>query len=91
VFDIFQLHIVGASVVGLLATKPNAHWEGMAGEQPHEAFNFGVGKGIEMGLADLLEVDAIVPLPGFFFNGVGTGPEHLGLIQSSVLVLFNKS
>jgi hypothetical protein len=33
----------------------------MAGEQPHEAFDFGVGKGIEVGLADLLEVDTIVP------------------------------
>jgi hypothetical protein len=55
VFDVLHLHRVGASVVGLLATEPSAHWEGMAGEQPHEAFDFGVGKGIEVGLADLLE------------------------------------
>jgi hypothetical protein len=40
----------------------------MVGEQPHEAFDFGVGKGIEVGLADLLEVNTIVPLPGVFLN-----------------------
>jgi hypothetical protein len=62
----------------------------MAGEQPHETFVFGVGKGIEVGLGDFLEVDAIVPLLSVFLNGVGTGPEHLGLIQSPILVPFNE-
>jgi hypothetical protein len=80
-FDVLYLYAVGASVVGLFAMEPSAHWESMAGEQPHEAFDFGVGKGIEMVLVDLLEVNAIVPLPSIFLNGVGTGPEHLGLIQ----------
>jgi hypothetical protein len=91
VFDILHLHAMGAYVVGLLVTELSAYWEGMDGEQPHKAFDFGVGKGIEMGLADLLEVHAIVPLSGIFLNGVGTGPEHLGLIQSPILVSFNKS
>jgi hypothetical protein len=90
VFDVLPLYAVGASVVSLLATEPSAHWEGMADEQPHEAFDLGVGKGIEVGLADFLEVDAIVLLPGVFLNGVGTGPEHLGLIQSLILIPFNK-
>jgi hypothetical protein len=49
-----------------------------------------VGKGIEVGLANLLEIDAIVPLPGVFLNGVGTGPEHLGLIQSTFCNGFSK-
>jgi hypothetical protein len=81
VFDVLHLYAVGASVVSLLAMEPSAHWESMAGEQPHEAFHFGVGKGIEVGLAILLEVDATVPLPGVFLNGVGTGPEHYILLQ----------
>jgi hypothetical protein len=34
VFDV--LHAVGASVISLLAMEPSAHWESMAGEQPHE-------------------------------------------------------
>jgi hypothetical protein len=50
-----------------------------------------VCKGIEVGLVDLLEVNTIVPLLGVFLNGVGTGLEHLGLIQSPILVPFNKS
>jgi hypothetical protein len=89
VFDILHLHAVGASVVGLFAMEPSAHWESMAGEQSHEAFDFGVGKGFEVGLVDLLEIDAIIPLPGVFLNKVGIGPEHLGLIHSPVLAPFN--
>jgi hypothetical protein len=42
-FDVLHLRAVGASVVGLLATELSAHWESMAGEQPHETFDFGVG------------------------------------------------
>jgi hypothetical protein len=57
-FDVLHFHAVGASVVGLFAIEPSAHWEDMAGEQAHEAIDFGVGKGIEVGFADLLEIDA---------------------------------